>query len=217
MLSEEGDLTSPRGMQTLELLNTRCTLTNPKNSIVTLKSRKLSHKYLNAEFSWYKSGDLHINKIKNYSKMWEKLADDFGYVNSNYGYWAKHYENDRGWTQWRWCGEELMHDPHSRRAIINFNLPEHKYGGVKDFPCTIMQHFYIRKGKLDCTVYMRSNDLIYGFCYDVPYFTYLQRELAHLLNVSVGDYHHLTTSMHVYERHFDMMSKIIKEVEEDDI
>ena len=72
------------------------------------------------------------------------------------------------------------------------------------------QQFYIRKNKLHSSVSMRFNDLIYGFCYDVPYFTLLQKQLAKLLNKQTGSYYHFATSMHVYERHFKMIKKIIK-------
>jgi len=210
-LMDEGSLTSPRNMKTLELLNVWCTLTDPKKSICTLKSRKLSHKYLNAELDWYRSGDLSISKIKNYSSMWERIADDYGYVNSNYGYWAKHHKCNNYITQFTWCAEQLYKDPNSRRAVINYNNPDHKYEDVKDFPCTISQHFYVRKGFLDSVVLMRSNDLIYGFCYDVPYFTLIQKELAQLLNIKLGNYMHYAMSMHIYEKHFKMMANIIKE------
>ena len=132
-------------------------------------------------------------------------------VNSNYGYLAKHFKCNNYITQFGWCVQQLYEDPHSRRALINYNNPDHKYNGVKDFPCTISQQFYVRNNKLDSIVLMRSNDLIYGFCYDVPYFTLLQKEMAQKLNIKLGVYHHYAMSMHVYERHFNMITKISKE------
>ena len=129
LLKDQGKLTNPRDMQTLELLNTHCILTNPKNNIVTLKDRKLSKKYLAAELEWYKSGDLNIEKIKKYSSMWSKICDENGNINSNYGYWAKYYMCSEHITQFNWCIKELYEDPNSRRAIINYNNPDHKYDG----------------------------------------------------------------------------------------
>jgi len=209
-LMKDGKLSDPRGLKTLELMNVWCILTDPKKSVCTLPQRKLSRKYLNAELDWYRSGDLSIENIKNFSSMWSKICDEYGYVNSNYGYWAKHYKCNDTMTQFAWCAQQLFKDPNSRRAIINYNNPEHKYDNVKDFPCTISQQFYIRNGCLDSVVLMRSNDLIYGFCYDVPWFTLLQKELAQLLNVKQGIYNHYSMSMHVYERHFDMMVEIME-------
>jgi thymidylate synthase len=57
---------------------------------------------------------------------------------------------------------------------------------------------------------MRSNDLIYGFSYDVPWFNYLHRFVAEKLHMKVGKYRHFATSMHVYKRHFEMVEKIAK-------
>ena len=211
LLMKQGKVVSPRDQKTLELTNLQVCLTNPKHSICTLKSRRLSRVYLNAELSWYRSGDMNIAGIKDYSSMWEKLADNQGYVNSNYGYWAKHHIVEHTHTQFEWCLKSLVKDINTRRAVINYNQTDHKVDDVKDFPCTMYQQFYVRDNKLDSSVCMRSNDLIYGFCYDVPYFTLLQKELAQKLDMSVGKYYHYTTSMHVYERHFSMLEQIIKE------
>ena len=147
-LLSSGDEYSPRGLKTKELINVFCTLENPKKSICTLKDRKLSRKYLNAELDWYRSGDLSIENIKRYSSMWEKISDEYGMVNSNYGYLAKHFKCNNYITQFGWCVQQLYEDPHSRRALINYNNPDHKYNGVKDFPCTISQQFYVRNNKL---------------------------------------------------------------------
>ena len=212
LLLRQGHSIEPRGLKTLELSNFNIELKYPERSICTLPNRKLSKKYLHAELNWYKSGELHIAKIRRFSSMWDKLADDYGYVNSNYGYWAKIHTNDDNISQWEWCKKELTKDRNSRRAVINYNQVDHKYWDVKDFPCTMFQQFYIRNEKLYSTVCMRSNDLIYGFCYDVPYFTLLQRELAQKLGCKVGSYRHFATSMHVYERHFEMITKIAKEI-----
>lgn len=211
-LINEGELSSPRGMETMELMNEIVCIENPItiNTICTLKERKLSRKYLNAELNWYRSGDLDIEYISEFSSMWSKIADEFGRVNSNYGHWAKHLLGPDGSSQFKWCVKQLVDDRHSRRAVITYNQLEHKYEGVKDFPCTMYQQFYVRKGKLDSFVSMRSNDLIYGFCYDVPWFTLLQREMAQKLNIPLGNYYHHATSLHVYKKHFKMISKIAR-------
>mgnify|MGYP003132943533 CR=1 FL=1 len=211
-LINDGDLSSPRNMQTLELMNEIVCIENPIeiNTICTLKERKLSREYLKAELRWYKFGDLDAEYISKYSSMWSKISDEFGRVNSNYGYWAKHLTGHDDVSQFQWCINQLANDKHSRRAVITYNQLEHKYEGVKDFPCTMYQQFYVRKNKLDSFVSMRSNDLIYGFCYDVPWFTLLQREIAQKLNIPLGNYYHHATSLHVYKKHFKMITEIAK-------
>jgi thymidylate synthase len=86
----------------------------------------------------------------------------------------------------------------------------HKYENNKDFVCTLAQQFIVNNNKLDTIVFMRSNDLIYGFSYDVPWFNSLQKQIANILKIEVGEYRHFATSMHVYERHFKMVENIAK-------
>ena len=55
---------------------------------------------------------------------------------------------------------------------------------------------------------MRSNDLMWGYFYDVFMFTWLQEAIANELGVDVGYYHHHATSLHVYEPYFDMLEEV---------
>ena len=79
---------------------------------------------------------------------------------------------------------------------------------VKDVPCTLTLQFFIRDGKLHQIASMRSSALIFGISYDVPAFTFFQEMFANELNVELGTYVHISNSLHVYERHFDMLNKI---------
>ena len=206
-LKDDGELISPRGLKTLELQHTWIELLNPLKSIITLKERKLNKTYLKKELKWYKSGDLKIDYIKQYSSFWEKLSDSNGTVNSNYGFLAL-IQKFNGKSQYEWCLNSLKKDKNSRQAIINYNQPIHKYKNNKDYVCTIAQSFIIRNNFLDSIVFMRSNDLIYGFSYDVPWFCLLMKYMAKDLGIRLGTYRHYTTSMHVYEKHFNMINKI---------
>ena len=64
---------------------------------------------------------------------------------------------------------------------------------------------------------MRSSDLILGIAYDIPAFTLFQELLAKDLTkrlgrkIGVGEYTHTSNSLHIYERHFEMVQKIISE------
>ena len=207
---DQGKEVSPRGQHTLELSNITLILNNPNNNLITLKSRKLSNKYLRAEMNWYSSGDRHIKHIKDHASMWKRIANDQGFVNSNYGAFVYHDEYE-GKTQYQWCLDSLKKDKYSRQAVINYNSPMHKYANNKDFVCTIAQQFLIRDGKLYSTTMMRSNDFVYGLAYDLPWFTHVQRDLARDLKVKVGTYTHFVVSMHTYKKHFEMVGDIANE------
>lgn len=219
-LIEEGEESSPRGLKTLELRDVFVTIKKPtlQNVVITHPARNLSLKYLNAEMDWYLSGSLNIDEISKASKFWNKLANKQGNVQSNYGYLVL-YDLINGQSQYDWCRKRLIEDPDTRQAVLNYNQPHHKVEGTRDYVCTLAQTFRTRQDRfmtpegessikvLDSTVFMRSNDLIYGFSYDVPWFTYLQRKLADDININEGEYNHFACSMHVYEPHFDIIKK----------
>jgi thymidylate synthase len=83
-----GKKVSPRSNEALELINQVLVLTNPRNNLVTLKSRKFSIDYLRAELAWYNKGELTIDGIKSHAKMWAQIVDKNGKINSNYGYYV---------------------------------------------------------------------------------------------------------------------------------
>ena len=61
-----------------------------------------------------------------------------------------------------------------------------------------MHQYMIRDGKLELTVFMRSNDVWKGLTYDFFNFTTMQHYVAAQLNVPPGPYHHMVGSMHLY-------------------
>ena len=209
-LLEVGESISPRGLKTLELQHVWLELTNMQKCIVNLKSRKTNKTYLKNELKWYLSGSLKVDYIKNYSSFWEKLADNNGTINSNYGNIA-FLQKQGGKSQFVWCINSIKKDVNTRQAIINYNQPIHKYENNKDFVCTIAQHFMVRNGKLDTTVFMRSNDLIYGLTYDAPWFCLISKKLAKATGLKLGTYRHYAASLHVYDRHFSMLRNISNE------
>ena len=48
------------------------------------------------------------------------------------------------------------------------------------------------------SVYMRSNDIWYGFCNDQYQFSSLQKMIAERLSIDVGWYYHHAHNMHLY-------------------
>jgi thymidylate synthase len=119
-------------------------------------------------------------------------------------------------SQFDWVVESLLNDKYSRQAVINFNQPMHKYD-TKDFVCTLSMQFFIRNNELVAITNMRSNDFIYGFGYDLPFFCLLQQLVySHLLSkypaLQLGAYTHHAASLHVYDRHFEMVDTIANNI-----
>lgn len=210
-----GHEVSPRGKKTIEVNDLYATLLNPRDNIITLESRNLNREYLKAEMIWYNSGEFNIDYISQYSSFWKKIADKEGRVNSNYGGILYYDKTPSNCSQFEWIVDRFKEDRTTRQAVINYNQVKHKYSGNKDFPCTLNQQFRITKRDgieyLDSTTWMRSNDFVYGFPYDVHFFTEVQIRLAETLKCEVGRYNHYVSSMHCY-LNFKDHKKILNDV-----
>lgn len=180
---------------TKELTNVEITLTDIENNIVSI--RDISPSYLLGELTWYFVGDNSLSFISQFSSFWNRLSDDGETCNSAYGYLM---QEGYGFNQIDKVVEILKADPNSRRAKININVPNPNVDTTKDEPCTIALQFLIRDGKLHCTAIMRSNDIWFGFPYDVAFFTELQKYIADELGVEYGEYTHFAVSLHTYDR-----------------
>lgn len=206
----EGHENNPRGLKTLELNDAWLEVEDISDPIISLKSRKLDLDYLDKEMEWYHSGSLMACDISENASMWDRIKDTNGTVNSNYGFLTM-VQKWGGKSQLEWCVDSLIKDPNTRQAVMNYNQPIHKYNGVKDFVCTLTQTFIKRAGRLDTIVLMRSNDIIYGLSYDIPWFAYVQKKVSEETGIPIGKYNHYATSLHVYEKHFDMIEGMSNE------
>lgn len=117
-------------------------------------------------------------------------------------------------TPWEWAKESLALDKDTRQAILRFSLPEHQWHGNKDQTCTLHGNFQIRDNKLHLSVTMRSNDLMRGLVYDLPWFVSLMYKMRDELkyiypNLEIGHYTHTSHSMHLYERDLEVIKKMI--------
>lgn len=202
-LIEGGDLVT-RG-NSRELTNFMFTIDDISNNVVTLKSRNTSLTYVAGETLWYWAGRNDLDFIGKFATLWSKISDDGVTCNSAYGYILKY---KFGFDQIETIIDILKNDKNTRRAVLNINTPNPNVASTKDEMCTIALVFQIRNNKLNCTGIMRSNDLIYGLTYDLTYFTQIQKYIAERVGVKVGSYTHFTTSMHVYEKDFELLNMI---------
>jgi len=181
---------------TKALFNVGFTLENPMDNAIHNVERKFNIDYAKAEWAWYVSGDPNIKKLGEiYGKIppiWKRMADEFGDVNSNYGYqWMR---ND----QIGYVAKKLRQNPSTRQATISiYDGKEHdKY--TNDTPCTYAVQFTVVDNKLNMSVYMRSNDLWYGFCIDQYCFSRLQVLMSKMTGFNVGTYYHHAHNLHLY-------------------
>lgn len=181
---------------TKALFNVGFYLQNPLDNKITNKERNWKEEYAEAEWQWYLSGDRNIEKLGDiYGKIppiWERMADHKGNVNSNYGWqWLR---ND----QYEYIIDKLKFENDTRHAAISIYDCKENLDYENDTPCTYAVQFTIINDRLCMSVYMRSNDLWYGFCNDQYCFSMLQKKVAEDVNKQVGWYYHHAHNMHLY-------------------
>lgn len=213
-LEAERFCTDRNGGKTIEMLGA-CFLAD-KESIFG----KVNHEYVDAEIEWYQSMSTNINRLSEiYGRSpvaWQYSANEYGEINSNYGYLIY---SDKFYNQYDNALEELIHNPDSRRASMIYNRPsvwtDFDDDGKNDFICTNAVTYYIRDGKLNCVVQMRSNDVVFGYKNDYAWQKFVLDQLVDDLNKSTdmifedsiepGDIFWQVQNLHVYEKHFDLV------------
>ena len=181
---------------TKALFNVGFYLQSPMDNKITNKERNWKEEYAEAEWQWYLSGDRSIEKLgKIYGKIppiWERMADHNGNVNSNYGWqWLR---ND----QYEYIIDKLKFENDTRHAAISIYDCKENLDYENDTPCTYAVQFTIINDRLCMSVYMRSNDLWYGFCNDQYCFSMLQKKVSEDVNKEIGWYYHHAHNMHLY-------------------
>ena len=181
---------------TKALFNVGFYINDPVDNQIHTSYRNWNLDYAKAEWEWYLSADDSVDKLGElYGKVpaiWERMADSYGYVNSNYGWqWQREDQLDYVVAKLRNCKD-------TRHAAISiYDCKEHKEY-AKDTPCTYAVQFTILNNRLNMAVLMRSNDLWYGFCNDQYQFSRLQIMIAERLNIEIGEYYHYAHNLHLY-------------------
>ena len=168
----------------------------------------VNDEYVERELEWYKSMSLYVKDIPGKTPaIWEQVASTEGKINSNYG-WAI-YSEDNG-LQYLNARDELKKNPNSRRAVMIYTRPtmwsDYNHNDMSDFMCTNAVQYMIRDDQLVAVVQMRSNDVVFGYRNDYAWQSYVANQLSDDLGLKTWPkiiWH--VGSLHVYERHFDMV------------
>lgn len=197
------------GEKTIELLGPVITVCNNDSVIFGT----LDKSYANKEVDWYISQSLNIYDMPNPPKIWRSVCDNYGYINSNYGWMI--FSESNG-NQYQHCLRELRRNRDSRRAMMIYQRPsmqwEFNKNGMSDFCCTNTVQALIRNNKLEYIINQRSCDAIYGFKNDLYWHRYVHRLLHDNLkddykNLDIGNIIYQFGSLHIYEKHFKFLTK----------
>ena len=163
---------------TRALFNVGFYIENPRRKQITNPERKWNLHYADSEWKWYLSGDPNI----------KKLGEIYGKVPA---IWKRN-------EQLTHVIKMLRDTPDTRQAAISIYDAKEMCKYENDTPCTYAVQFTIIGGELCMSVYMRSNDLWYGFCNDQYQFASLQELVARELDIPTGWYYHHAHNMHLY-------------------
>ena len=204
-LITEEYVTDKTGVKTLEILNASFIADQP--SIIG----KVNEDYVQRELEWYKSQSLNVNDIPGETpQIWKMVASDKGEINSNYGWCI--YSEENGY-QFENVVDELIKNPYSRRANMIYTRPsmhsDYNRDGMSDFMCTNNVQYIIRNDQVHALVYMRSNDAVFGYKNDYAWQKHVLDEVASEICVQAGDIHWNVSSLHIYERHFDLLKDTV--------
>lgn len=200
----DGNEVSPRGQLTKELPQ-RTTVVDMRQPVLTIDARKLSYKFMAAEAFWILSGDDSVAGIAPFNKNISKFSDDGERFFGAYG--------PKIVSQLPYVVSKLNEDKDTRQAGLT--IWRESPAPSKDIPCTVAIFFSIRRGRLNCHVFMRSSDCWLGVPYDVFNFSML----SHLVCARLYERHRVTpgklyltaASAHIYDINFDGVRRCLDE------
>lgn len=199
---------SRQGDETREILHETVVLTEPYQREITIPHRKASLPAQIAETMWVLAGRDDIDWLSHYLPRAAEFSDDGKVWRGAYGPRLRNY-GLRGLDQIDYVTGLLREDINTRRAVINIYDAGLDAVESKDIPCNDFLHFIARDGVLDLAVYVRSNDLIWGWS-GINQFEWsvLQEIVATHVGLGIGKLVFHIGSLHVYERHFAKMEKL---------
>lgn len=162
------------------------------------------------ESLWMIAGRNDLATLTEFVKTFANFSDDGQTVAGAYGYrWRRQFDRD----QLAWAIRRLKENPEDRRVVIqmydaDIDQTAADQGG-KDIPCNLLALPSVSTdGRLDLTVYNRSNDMVWGaYGANAVHFSMLQELIADQLEIPVGAYYQVANNFHAYLSTFEKASK----------
>lgn len=164
------------------------------------------------ESIWMLAGRNDVKFVGRFSRNIKSFSDDGKTFNGAYGFrWREWFEID----QLSNIIIGLHTNPDCRRQVLTMwdGYQDLTNRDTKDVPCNTQAYFQIStEGRLDMMVCNRSNDLVWGaYGANAVHFSVLLEYMASCLGVRVGRYYQTSMNTHVYERHWDLVTKLAGE------
>ena len=205
----DGDeLGSRKGERVLERLHQQITLTEPWDRYPRLGLRKASLPAQIAETMWILAGRNDVEWLSYYLPRAAEFSDDGETWRGGYGPRLRRF-GANGVDQLAHVVDVLRADPTSRRAVFSIYDADIDTKPGKDIPCNDIITFQSRLGELHAHVFVRSNDLMWGWSgINAFEWSVLQEVVAGILGIEVGTLTFSISSLHAYDRHWGKLRRI---------
>ena len=194
----------------MEYLHVGMELKNPLRRWVSNRYPPMNPAFALAELIWIINGSDNAGIINHWNPVLPKYA---GTDAAYYGAYGFRLQKQFGFDQLERACSALKNNPETRQVVLQIWSPEKdfpKNNGqprANDIPCNVCSMLKVRRGKLEWTQIMRSNDLILGLPHNLVQFTYLQEIMAGWLGLKLGSYNHFSDSLHCYTFDLDKLRK----------
>lgn len=176
--------------------------------IITL--RRTAFKSAIDEILWIwqkKSNNVHdLN-----SHIWDSWADETGSIGKAYGYQlgVKSIYPEGEFDQVDRVLFDLKNNPSSRRILTNiYNFQDlHE---MHLYPCAYSMTFNVTGNKLNGILNQRSQDTLTANNWNVVQYAVLLHMFAQASGLEVGEFVHVISDAHIYDRHVPIVEEILK-------
>lgn len=176
--------------------------------IITL--RRTAFKSAIDEILWIwqkKSNNVHdLN-----SHIWDSWADETGSIGKAYGYQlgVKSIYPEGEFDQVDRVLFDLKNNPSSRRILTNiYNFQDlHE---MHLYPCAYSMTFNVTGNKLNGILNQRSQDTLTANNWNVVQYAVLLHMFAQVNGLEVGEFVHVISDAHIYDRHVPIVEEILK-------
>ncbi|MEA5084041.1 MAG: thymidylate synthase [Lachnospiraceae bacterium] len=151
------------------------------------------------------------NKISELnSRIWDEWMGEDGTIGKAYGYQlgVKHKYKEGEFDQVDRVLFDLKNNPYSRRIMTNI----YTFSDLHEmnlYPCAYSMTFNVVDGRLNAILNQRSQDTLMANNWNVVQYSVLVHMLAQVSGLQVGELVHVISDMHIYDRHIEMVKKLI--------
>ncbi|HOS69520.1 MAG TPA: thymidylate synthase [Bacillota bacterium] len=176
--------------------------------ILTLRPTNLKAAIDELLWIWQKKSN-NIKHLK--SHIWDSWADESGSIGKAYGYQLgiKHKYPEGEFDQVDRVLYDLKHNPYSRRIMTNI----YNHSDLHEmhlYPCAYSMTFNVTGRKLNGILNQRSQDVLVANNWNVAQYSILMHMLAQVSDLEVGEFVHVISDAHIYDRHIPLVEELIQ-------